>query len=46
MPAIDCDSSEGISCHSNSSDEKEVLILATIQFKIVASLDQGYGLHN
>jgi hypothetical protein len=45
MFTIDCSSSRDISRHSYFPDEKEVLLLAATQFKVVASLDQGHGLH-
>jgi hypothetical protein len=45
MFAIECDSSRDISRHSYFSNEGQVLLLAATQFKIVASLNQGNGLH-
>lgn len=45
MFTIECKSGKDIRKHSVFPAEDEVLILAATQFKIVACLDQGHGLH-
>jgi hypothetical protein len=42
---IECYSGKDIRRHSYFETENEVLLLAATQFQVVASLDQGNGLH-
>ncbi|CAM4819388.1 unnamed protein product [Rotaria magnacalcarata] len=45
MFTIECNSGKNIRNHSFFPHEDEVLLIAATQFKVVASLDQGHGLH-
>jgi tetratricopeptide (TPR) repeat protein len=45
MFTIECKTGKDIRPHSAFQGENEVLILAGTQFKVVACLDQGHGLH-
>lgn len=45
MFTIECDSGKDISCVSDFPNEKEVLLLPETQFRVIAILDNGNGLH-
>jgi hypothetical protein len=45
MFTIECDSGKDIRKHSYFPREDEILLLAATQFKVVACLNHGHGLH-
>ena len=45
MFTIECNSGKDISCISDFPNEKEVLLLPETQFRVIAILDNGSGLH-
>lgn len=45
MFTIECQNGKDIRHHSHFKKENEILLMAATQFEVVASLDQGNGLH-